>query len=434
VVVGVVQNVATGQPWDKGLLFNIGQGALMTVVAGPAIEKVTQGARGAAIDANIASEASITPQERAAANTRASTAGEPLPFPGPSGERAGPAPAGATETGAAGPGTTAAGTETAPPAGAAPAPPVELVESTPVPRTEEPPRPAPGAPATPEQVETHFGIPEENQKKFQQICDEHDVVVEVRPTNLDSLELLKSGEGVPKPEDVKAKTITPEDVHLGCRPEDKGKVGFFEPKETVEQLTQRLQGEGLTPQEIEKVKARYEQRKTEFEHLKEKMAELQKETGSQDADAHHISGENQIFIDENGVVHKVGADGSLKPIVGDHDVFSIRKANGEPLTRAEYEVIVAKMKAGGMGVAHGAHVEWSPPDAKSGKIFEKIFTGHTSGSEPVVRFGPGGDVSPTYPGNEPAGTGAIRGGIVGGVNTEGPDRDRKADEEDHQGG
>jgi hypothetical protein len=260
VVVGVVQNVATGQPWDKGLLFNIGQGALMTVVAGPAIEKVTQGARGAAIDANIASEASITPQERAAANTRASTAGEPLPFPGPSGERAGPAPAGATETGAAGPGTTAAGTETAPPAGAAPAPPVELVESTPVPRTEEPPRPAPGAPATPEQVETHFGIPEENQKKFQQICDEHDVVVEVRPTNLDSLELLKSGEGVPKPEDVKAKTITPEDVHLGCRPEDKGKVGFFEPKETVEQLTQRLQGEGLTPQEIEKVKARYEQR------------------------------------------------------------------------------------------------------------------------------------------------------------------------------
>lgn len=416
VVLGAVQNVATGQPWDKGLLLNLGMGVAMSG-ASPLVEKFTHSARAAAIDKNVAIETKIspvTPEERTAANMRAHDKGLDPPYPTAKGPRA--------ETPTAGAGATPTA---ATPAGA---PPVDLVPGPPAAKAKAPAEkpPVPGMQATPKQVETNYGIPPKNQEGIGAICKEHGVEAEIRPTNPDSAKFLAEGTGVAKHADVKSKTITPEDVALGCRPEDKGKVGFFKPKEDLPTLTKRLEAEGYTPEQIEKIKARHKERTDEYNAFKESMEDLQKPTNKQESDRFDTSGQLRIDIDENGVVYQVDKDGNRQlPFVGDHDVWDIRRPGGPPLSVSEYRAIIDKMKAAGIGVAHGSHLNWAIDAADflvgkvKSKIYKPIFTKHTSGNEPVVRFGPNGEMVPVYVGPPEIGTPGSRGGTIGGVVTEG---------------
>ena len=247
------------------------------------------------------------------------------------------------------------------------------------------PPPVPEANVSPERLRSEFGMPEGNQEKFASIAEKHGVEIDVRPTNVDAPALLEQG-AVPKIEDLKVKTISHEDLYLGARPEDLGKVGFFMPEPPAKPA-------GMSDAEWAEVKphadARFRQREAEFWEYQHKMQELQSRPENQDG----TYGTNQAVIGPGGVVSDISQRGDqlmAAPFSGDHDIFDIRNADGTPIAQEKYEAIIAEMKAAGMGVAHGAHMKWvvDPADGVNKAIFDKIVARHASGQELLIRFAP----------------------------------------------
>ncbi|MGW1084284.1 hypothetical protein [Kitasatospora sp. NPDC002522] len=221
---------------------------------------------------------------------------------------------------------------------------------------------------SPMYTERVLGIPLVNQRKFQQTADEQGIVIEVRPTNPDSVPHLKAG-ALPKPVDIKAKTISEEDIWLGAKPEDKGLVGFFLPE--LPERTAELDAE---PGRYDRVMARHRQRTVEHGELSAKMAKLEKE---------------KRFRVRDGVVQGRDADGAWRPIAGDHDILDLHDVEGHRVDDATYRESVETMIHRDMGVMHGAHMFWQPETEFDKMIFEKIVNSHRPGGEPLVRFVPG---------------------------------------------
>ncbi|WP_455711470.1 WXG100-like domain-containing protein, partial [Streptomyces griseus] len=73
-----------------------------------------------------------------------------------------------------------------------------------------------------------YGIPEKNFSKFRDVARDRNVVVDVRPTNPSAPKWLDAG-AMPKPQDIKAKTVNEVDVLLGADAGNVGLVGYFKP-------------------------------------------------------------------------------------------------------------------------------------------------------------------------------------------------------------
>ncbi|KND30668.1 hypothetical protein IQ60_20115, partial [Streptomyces europaeiscabiei] len=73
-----------------------------------------------------------------------------------------------------------------------------------------------------------YGIPEKNFDKFRDVARDRNVVVDVRPTNPSAPNWLDAG-AMPKPQDIKAKTVNEVDVLLGADAGNVGLVGYFQP-------------------------------------------------------------------------------------------------------------------------------------------------------------------------------------------------------------
>ncbi len=74
-------------------------------------------------------------------------------------------------------------------------------------------------------------MPDANVKKITDIAAAEGVIIDIRPTTPHAAELLKSGKALPKPAQIKAKTINDLDVQLGLAPKEHlGKVGYFPPE------------------------------------------------------------------------------------------------------------------------------------------------------------------------------------------------------------
>jgi hypothetical protein len=209
-------------------------------------------------------------------------------------------------------------------------------------------------------VEPVFGMPTENAHKFQQIAAEHDLVIDVRATNPHAVAWLRDG-ALPKPEAVKAKTIDDLDVRLGASTRHRGLVGYFRPSLPRHDLTDRLL-------------RRYDQRRVEFDALRDKMAGVERR------------GE---YLVRDGVVHGYDRRGALRPLTGDHDVFDIRASGGLPLSRRRYDRAVRTMMSMDMGVTHGAHMYWRPTNPADRMMFESI----AGSADSKLRFHPDGTVT-----------------------------------------
>lgn len=209
-------------------------------------------------------------------------------------------------------------------------------------------------------VEPVFGMPTENARKFQQVAAEQDLVIDVRATNPHAVGWLREG-ALPKPEAVKAKTIDDLDVRLGAARRHRGLVGYFRPALPRFDLSDRLL-------------RRYDQRRTEFDALRDKMALFERR------------GE---YVVRDGVVHGYDRRGWLRPLTGDHDVFDIRASGGMPLTRRRYDRAVATMMSLDMGVTHGAHMYWRPTTKSDRAMFESI----ARSGDDKLRFNPDGTMS-----------------------------------------
>lgn len=213
-------------------------------------------------------------------------------------------------------------------------------------------------------VEGVYGIPVRNQEKFQGYADESRYLIDVRPTNPESVRWLNAG-GLPKPQFLKSKTINPIDVLLGAKSGMEGTVGFFEPV-----LPDR---DSVPADQWDKVEGRYKQRWNEYQELEAKMRKLE--------------ADGTIVIDQ-GVVYGYDKSHRLQPYTGDHDLFNIRTESGEMLGQDEYDTAIATMISMDMGVQHGAHMYWHPTSDFEKNIYETIIAQHQPGKEPLVRFAP----------------------------------------------
>jgi hypothetical protein len=241
------------------------------------------------------------------------------------------------------------------------------------------PVPIKQGPVSQSELRAVHGMPEENQRKLQDVADRLGVVIDVRPTTAAAPALLEQG-AIPKMEDLKSKTITSADQRLGATGQE-GEVGYYKP-----QAPGDLKGGDAQ---------RWWGRDMEYWENAEKMTELQKLIPQQEG----THGGVQVVVGKDGTVKSVDPlGGPPKMITGDHDVFDIRKADGSPLTREEYLAVLNVLKAGSMGVQHGAHMRWLEDlQAAEGRqmtpaeqrVFDAILARHQTGGEALIRFAPG---------------------------------------------
>src|SRR5262249_31515909 len=157
---------------------------------------------------------------------------------------------------------------------------------------------------------------------------------------------------LPKPQEIKAKTINEIDTWLGAKPANRGLVGFFEPT-----LPEHTTGIDAVPGLWNKIESRFHQRAEEYAQLSEKMTRLAAE------DSFHV---------RDGVVYGYNDNRDLVPVTGDHDVFDITDRNDVQLPSERYARLVETMVGNDMGVQHGAHMYWRPEGTFDHKIFDKI--------------------------------------------------------------
>ncbi|WP_399007626.1 hypothetical protein [Streptomyces sp. CB00271] len=255
---------------------------------------------------------------------------------------------------------------------APPAPPVR--QDAPGPDgTPAPPRPPAPLPVNSLVVNAYtarhvYGIPEKNFDKFRDVARDRNVVVDVRPTNPSAPDWLDAG-AMPKPQDIKAKTVNEVDVHLGAEAGTIGLVGYFQPV---------LPDQGSVPVEVwDRVVSRFNQRSTEFHELAGKMARYE-------ADGK--------FTVHEGIVFGFDGEGARRPITGDHDLFDVSSPDGSRISHPAHDALIDEMRAKDMAVVHGAHMFWNPPTAFDKSVFDKIVNSHQGPSgEPLLRFSPNSD-------------------------------------------
>ncbi|MER7859269.1 hypothetical protein ABTX61_09215 [Amycolatopsis japonica] len=232
------------------------------------------------------------------------------------------------------------------------------------------PHPGGGEPLTPQRLIDEFGFPLLNQQRFQWLADWSNVVFDVRPTNPDSVRWLELG-AVPKPKDIKAKTVSELDTYLGASPDSIGLVGYFEPR-LPDDLSE------LPPDVKKKVQARFANRAKEFAALADEMEQLANQ------------GRYRVV---DGIVQARVEGEEYRPITGDHDVYHVRCIDdGSSLTTSDYNSVVDLLTKRNMGVQHGAHMYWTPEGEFQEKIFNDIVERHQADAqdaEPLIRFDPG---------------------------------------------
>ncbi|MEU8788320.1 hypothetical protein [Streptomyces sp. NPDC048643] len=218
---------------------------------------------------------------------------------------------------------------------------------------------------TPADARARYGMPEANFTKFKEMSAKHQLRIDVRPTNPTAPDWLDQGK-LPKPKDIKAKSINDVDVHLGARAEHRGLIGYFRP---------RMPERGdLDDRTWSRVEARFAQRNEEFETLAPVMENL--------------TAQGKFKV-EDGLVFGRDREGGWREITGDHDVFDISTPGSTRLKGSPYDRVVGEMMANDMAVMHGAHMDWEPSSPFSKGIFTKIVESHQEGGEPLLRFRPG---------------------------------------------
>ena len=249
-----------------------------------------------------------------------------------------------------------------------------------------------GKTLTPDDLSGRYGMPLENVKRIEQVCSDLGVIVDVRPTTPYAEPMLRNGTALPKPEKLKAKTISEIDVMIGLATEkDLGKVGFFDPATKTPKEPANFHE--LDPDLQKEIKKRIDQRTEEFAAYGDDMK--------------HLVDEGLIEIKPDGtIINKGLIPGGELPFTGDHDIFDIRAKDGTALTPQQYQAAKKALIDAKAGVMHGAVTGWefdspgtfnTPAGQKS---YGKMVGDHTpGGKEPLIRFGAG---EPTATWYEPA--------------------------------
>lgn len=227
-----------------------------------------------------------------------------------------------------------------------------------------------------------YGFPPNRLGRFVEFAVKHDLRIWLRKGNPASLRHLEKG-AVPKPELVKSKTITKEDLYLNpaLKPDDVGLVGYFEP-----QWPGSKPPKGVSDDDWQKVLHRWAQRETEFVDNKKTMELLQKDWRDParkglDKEA----GNFQVKV-EGGVVKAVDVEaGEVRAIAGDIDVLQITAADGSPARRGGHiDDILLEADL----TEHGPHLWWKPKGEADLEIDLNVLSSHQGGG--LLEVGPDG--------------------------------------------
>lgn len=216
------------------------------------------------------------------------------------------------------------------------------------------------------------GMPPANVRHAQVVADKYGAQIQIRPTNPDARRLLEGG-AHPKPEFLKMKTINRDDILLGAPRDGVGKVGYFRPQ---------LPPKGsVDPATYQRLEARALQRAKEFDDQAPKVAKL--------------LNDKKIIVRPDGTVLN-GKTG--RPFAGDHDLFDIRGANGEPLPEAVRAQIRRELSRPPFNLQHPEHAAWdyshlrrtleagesSSPYSIAQGVDQKILGSHQPGGEALI--------------------------------------------------
>jgi hypothetical protein len=319
---------------------------------------------------------------------------------------------------------------------------------------------------SPLEIEERWGFTQRNQKLIQWIVDKEDLLVLMRPGNVESAPMQEAG-GVTKPPALKANTINEIDVMLGAR-DLVGAVGFYRPDlEPAEAARAQLEQAGRW----DAVQSRYNRRLEQYNELLPKIEHLILERKFRVVDGviypfdpAPVRHEGGIYgtlrvgepeLDEhNRLVAPVFADDSgdtrLRPVnlwprfnralgvpvTGDYDIYHVLDAadeelpydrpqvpNGEVAPSLWFKKLVDEgfmtqdqirgkgadagaMLARQMGIQHGAMLVFlrhnEITDWERQNIYEPIIKGHQVGGTPLLLFQAGRRPTLVYPEPVPA--------------------------------
>jgi len=211
------------------------------------------------------------------------------------------------------------------------------------------------------------GIPREHLDRLQQLATSLGLRIVLRPTNPDSAWHLERG-ALPKPTEIKAKTIGPLDVWLGADAAATGLAGLFRPV-----LPERGAEIEARPGLWDRILQRFAMREREFEELSPVLAEL--------------TAQDRFRVD-HGVVHGRDSAGGWRSIAGDHDVFDLLSLDGRRLSAEQREAALRRMIDAGAGIMHDAHVYWIPTTESERRIYDTILDAHEVDGEPLIEIVP----------------------------------------------
>lgn len=205
---------------------------------------------------------------------------------------------------------------------------------------------------------------------MRQVAEEELVQFTVRPATARAPELLDADLAVPKPPEIKVKTVNEIDIeYLGRPAHTDGMAAHFDPP---------MPGSppGVKPPDMDddlwgQVMDRYRQRKVEYGDNIRSVRDLDGWT-----------------VDADGVLRNPEG----KAATGDYDLFEITNFDGTPVSKAVRDRVVARLMGGPANAQHGAHLDWPEIADLSPKeldIYNRIVRGHQAGGEALIQFGPG---------------------------------------------
>lgn len=222
-----------------------------------------------------------------------------------------------------------------------------------------------------------FGYPVRKLTGFMRFAKQHKVRLWLRKANRSAPARLAEG-AIPKPMDIKAKSINEFDRYLNSalKETDLGLVGYFDPV-----LPKRPPG--MSGSDWGRLKARRRERAREFRKLAGDMKRLATPKAKGDV----------AYKVENGVIKQVDTEtGTTAALAGDVDLFQITKADGSPLSPKEYDKLMDLMVEQGL-IEHGAHAWWKLRQDFDPAEYKKIVKQHDK--EPLVEIGTTMDITET---------------------------------------
>lgn len=219
------------------------------------------------------------------------------------------------------------------------------------------------------------GMPKSAQKAIQNVSDEMGVQVHVRYGNPATKPWIESGRAVPKPCDIKAKTLNKIDELIGGPQGREGLVGYFKPKRPPKNVMDKL-----SPEVRDQINKRFAQRAEEFRKYRSDMKKLA------DSDRYKV-------ID--GVVHDMKAG---KPVGGDVDIFDITNFDGTKLPESVKKQAYKKLiKTEPSKVMHEGVTSWDSTDHAFDPVAKsKMINSAKKGEEGVISFNPQADPTHSY--------------------------------------